>query len=229
MSFKKFIILIIIIFAVFYFANEEKEFFSKIFDKINFEDMVASLEEKETEKTIRIYNSYPSGESLTLKEDTKLLSKTDGVVYQLEEDVTIPGITDGKPGKAEVKVIIIKKDDTKIDEDSIITVPGLSSTDYFETTWGEVISEEDKKIIEEEEIKKEEEPISTLVSGIIKKDTFWELKNSPYIVSGNIFIPENVTLFIEAGVDVVFEGDFGFLIEGEIRMVGQKINPIKIR
>lgn len=221
MSFKKFIILTIIIFAVFYFANEEKEFFSKIFDKIKFEDIAASLEEKETEKTIRIYNSYPSGEPLTLKEDTKLLSKTDGVVYQLEENVIVPGVSNGNPGEAEVKVIVIKKDDTKISEDSVITIPGLSSTDYFETTWGEVV-EEEEEIVEEEET-------STLVSGIIKKDTFWELKNSPYIVSGNIFIPEDVTLFIEAGVDVVFEGDFGFLIEGEIRMVGQKVNPIKIR
>jgi len=223
MSFKKIIILICIACGCFYFINEEKTFFSEVFDKINLEDLFASLPKKEEEKNIKIYNSYPSGESLTLKEDTKLLSKTDGAVYKLKDAVTIPGIYNGEPGEAEVKVVVIEKGDASKEEKAIITIPGLNKTDYFETTWGKVVLEE------EETIPESKEEISTFVNGIIKRDTFWDLKNSPYIIDGNIFIGENVTLFIEAGVEVIFNEGCGFIIEGEIRMVGEKINPIKIR
>jgi hypothetical protein len=46
---------------------------------------------------------------------------------------------------------------------------------------------------------------TTTVSGIIDKDTTWTQENSPYIVTGNILIKENVTLTIEPGVTVKFE------------------------
>jgi len=45
----------------------------------------------------------------------------------------------------------------------------------------------------------------TFVSGIIEEDTTWTLANSPYIVTGNILVKENVTLTIEPGVVVKFE------------------------
>lgn len=225
MSFKKIIILICVACGCFYFINEEKTFFSEVFDKINLEDLTASLNKVEEEKSIRIYNSYPSGETLTLKEDTKLLSKADGAVYQLKETITIPGASNGEPGKVDAQVIIIEKGDAKVNEESVITIPGLNSTNYFETTWAKVILEEEVIEVPIEEEKK----TSTLVNGIIKRDTFWELKNSPYIIDGNIFIGENATLFIEAGVEVIFNEGCGFIIEGEIRMVGQKISPIKVR
>jgi len=225
MSFKKIIILIIVCFTVFYFFNEEGDFFTKILDKINSKDNNASLTEK-INKTIRIYNGHPSGEPLLLKKDTKLLSKTDGIVYKSLEVATIPGIKNGEPGYADVSVEAFKKKELEPDEDSILTIPGLNSTNYFETTWAELIGDDKNEDLE----KKETDPVQetkTYASGIIGKDTIWELKNSPYVINGNIFIPENVTLLIESGVEIIFNGDYSFLIEGEIKMIGKKKSPIK--
>ena len=39
---------------------------------------------------------------------------------------------------------------------------------------------------------------------------------SPYEISGNIYVSEGNTLIIEPGVDLIFTGDFRFLIEGQI-------------
>lgn len=213
MSFKKIIILIIVCFGFFYFLNEEK---GSLF-KMIFKDNNASLGEK-VNKKIRLYNSHPSGEPLPLKKDTKLLSKSNGVIYKLIEPIIVPGIKDGNPGYIDVDVETTKKE--LDNEESIITIPGLNSTDYFETTWGESIN--NKKL--KEEVQKTE----TLVSGIIERDTIWELKNSPYIVVGNIFIPESVILLIEPGVEIIVKGNYAFLIEGEIKMIGKKKSLIRL-
>lgn len=212
-------------FAAFYFFNGKEDLFAQILDKINLKNSEASLATEKVNKTIRIYNGHPSGDSLPLKKDTKLLSKSDGIVYKSLDAVIVPGIKDGRPGYVDVEVEATKKKSEKIDEESVITIPGLGSTDYFETTWVELINEnEDRLPVNEEEnilAKK------TLVSGVIEKDAIWEIKNSPYIITGNIFIPESVTLLIEPGVEVIFDGNYGFLIEGEIKMTGKKKNPIK--
>lgn len=224
MSFKNKFILIIVCVLFFYLFNEKKDLFAQILEKINLKNNEASLTTEKIDKTIRIYNGHPSGESLPLKKDTKLLSKADGLVYKSLDVVVVPGVKDGKPGHADVRVETVKKKDTKIDEESIITIPGLSSTDYFETTWVELINDKDNNFSSKEEgisVRK------TFVNGIIEKDTIWEIEKSPYIITGNIFIPENVTLLVEPGVEIIFDGDYGFLIEGEMKMIGKKKKPIK--
>lgn len=224
MSFKNKFILIIVCILFFYLFNEKKDLFAQILEKINLKNNEASLTTEKIDKTIRIYNGHPSGESLPLKKDTKLLSKADGLVYKSLDAVVVPGIKNGKPGYVDVRVETIKKKDTKIDEESIITIPGLGSTDYFETTWVELINDKDDDFSSKEEsssVKK------TFINGIIEKDTIWEIEKSPYIITGNIFIPENVTLLVEPGVEIIFDGDYGFLIEGEMKMIGKKKKPIK--
>ena len=224
MSFKNKFILIIVCILFFYLFNEKKDLFAQILEKINLKNNEASLTTEKIDKTIRIYNGHPSGESLPLKKDTKLLSKADGLVYKSLDAVVVPGIKNGKPGYVDVRVETIKKKDTKIDEESIITIPGLGSTDYFETTWVELINDKDDDFSSKEEsssVKK------TFINGIIEKDTIWEIEKSPYIITGNIFIPENVTLLVEPGVEVIFDGNYGFLIEGEMKMIGKKKKPIK--
>jgi len=59
------------------------------------------------------------------------------------------------------------------------------------------IPELQQKEVEEEKILE-----GTEVQGIISSDTTWSLKNSPYIVTGNILVDENATLTIEPGVEV---------------------------
>lgn len=225
MSFKKIVILIFICVVAFYLFYEKRGFFLQTLENIKFNLSSASLiEDQNLEKvkaTLRVYNIHPSGEALALKKETKLLSKNDGVVYQTTENVIVPGIKNGEPGQANVEVIVYKKPEKELSTETTITIPGLSSTDYFQTTWAEVVKEETPK--------KEETPFltetETLVSGIIYKDTIWELKNSPYIIYGNIFIPENVTLIIEPGVEVIIKGNYSFFIEGEIKMTGEKKSP----
>ncbi|MDD3032655.1 MAG: hypothetical protein PHF88_01665 [Candidatus Pacebacteria bacterium] len=221
MSFKKLIILIFVCCLSLYLLYEERGFFTQTFKNINFNILSASLTEdyvlEEETKTIRIYNAHPSGEAIALKKDTKLLSKKDGVVYQTKETVVVPGIKNGEPGEVDVSVNVYKNTDEPLSTESVISIPGLSSTDYFKTTWAEIVDE-----TKEEEVKSSE----TLVSGIIEKDSIWEVKNSPYVIYGNIFIPKDVTLIIEPGVEIIITGDYSFLIEGEIKMTGERKTPV---
>lgn len=48
----------------------------------------------------------------------------------------------------------------------------------------------------------------------------WTLANSPYVVTGNIVVPSDMTLTIEAGVVVKFTGYFSFKVEGSLRALG---------
>jgi hypothetical protein len=48
----------------------------------------------------------------------------------------------------------------------------------------------------------------------------WTFENSPYIVSGNIEVPENTTLTIESGVVVKFAGDYSIKVQGTLVAIG---------
>ncbi len=54
----------------------------------------------------------------------------------------------------------------------------------------------------------------TLVSGAVSG--IWTLAGSPYLVIGNIFVPANQELSIQAGVRVEFQGTFRFTVQGEL-------------
>ena len=66
----------------------------------------------------------------------------------------------------------------------------------------------------------------TYVSGIISSDTTWIAADSPYIVTGNILVEEGVTLTIEPGVVVKFDGNYYILVEGTLSAVGTTNNMI---
>jgi hypothetical protein len=59
----------------------------------------------------------------------------------------------------------------------------------------------------------------TAVGGIISIDTTWTLPDSPYIVTGNVLVNQGVTLTIEAGVEVDFNGYF-IHVDGALRAEG---------
>ncbi len=67
---------------------------------------------------------------------------------------------------------------------------------------------------------------STQVSGIISTNTTWTLANSPYIVTENILVNTNITLTIDPGVVVKFDGDKYIKIEGFLVAQGTKNNGI---
>jgi len=56
----------------------------------------------------------------------------------------------------------------------------------------------------------------TEVGGPIFKDTVWTFDKSPYIVVQNIEVAEGVTLTIEPGVTVKFDGNYALIISGTL-------------
>jgi hypothetical protein len=66
----------------------------------------------------------------------------------------------------------------------------------------------------------------TQVSGLINSSRTWTKANSPYNITGNTQINEGVTLTIEPGVRVVFNGDFSFKAFGPIIAEGTAADSI---
>jgi len=62
----------------------------------------------------------------------------------------------------------------------------------------------------------------TKVSGPISSDVTWSLTNSPYIVIGDVFVENDVTLTIEPGVVVEFKNGTALMINGTIIAIGNK-------
>ncbi|MBI5149746.1 MAG: right-handed parallel beta-helix repeat-containing protein [Candidatus Omnitrophica bacterium] len=68
--------------------------------------------------------------------------------------------------------------------------------------------------------------IPTPVSGAITQNTLWTLADSPYIVMGNITVNSGVTLTVEPGVIVKFNGFYAIEMNGIINAQGTAGNPI---
>lgn len=66
----------------------------------------------------------------------------------------------------------------------------------------------------------------TDVSGALSSDTTWSLSNSPYTVTGNILVANDVTLTIEAGVTVKVNSGLYIKNEGVISAVGTSSDKI---
>lgn len=69
---------------------------------------------------------------------------------------------------------------------------------------------------------------ATDVSGIISQDTTWDKAGSPYIVRGNVLVDSGVTLAVNEGVDIQFDGYYYLQIKGRLNAKGTSEEPIKI-
>jgi hypothetical protein len=67
---------------------------------------------------------------------------------------------------------------------------------------------------------------ATEVSGTISTTT-WTSVGSPYRVSGEAVVPPGETLTIEAGVDVLFDADVPFQVEGALHVAGTKADSVR--
>jgi len=67
---------------------------------------------------------------------------------------------------------------------------------------------------------------ATYVEGPITQDTTWNLVNSPFVVSKNVVVSTSATLFIEAGVEVRFGGNFSITVDGRLIANGTNAKPI---
>ncbi|MCK4695156.1 MAG: right-handed parallel beta-helix repeat-containing protein, partial [Candidatus Cloacimonetes bacterium] len=54
----------------------------------------------------------------------------------------------------------------------------------------------------------------------------WELTGSPFYIEGEITIPSGETLYIEPGVDVIFNGYYKFIVNGFIEAIGTEADSI---
>ena len=48
----------------------------------------------------------------------------------------------------------------------------------------------------------------------------WTKANSPYNIFGDIRVPDSMTLTIEPGVRVIFQGHYRLAVDGTIRAIG---------
>jgi hypothetical protein len=65
----------------------------------------------------------------------------------------------------------------------------------------------------------------TIVEGGAVSGT-WTLDGSPYLIFGDIIVPMGETLIIEPGVQVIFQNQFRFFVEGTLLAEGTPDNPI---
>jgi parallel beta-helix repeat protein len=68
----------------------------------------------------------------------------------------------------------------------------------------------------------------TPVSGPIVTDTIWDFAGSPYIVVDDVIVVNGVTLTIEPGVRVLFDGFYSIYVNGNLTAVGDTMNRIII-
>ncbi|MBN2174731.1 MAG: T9SS type A sorting domain-containing protein [Bacteroidales bacterium] len=54
----------------------------------------------------------------------------------------------------------------------------------------------------------------------------WEVENSPYMIEGNLLIPNGETLEIKAGVKVAFRGPYHIQVNGCVKAIGEIDNKI---
>ena len=66
----------------------------------------------------------------------------------------------------------------------------------------------------------------TEVSGLIPFSTTWTSDLSPYLVVGDVQIPEGVSLTIDPGVEIWFSGAYEILVQGNIVANGTESDSI---
>ncbi|MBN1186604.1 MAG: VCBS repeat-containing protein [Bacteroidales bacterium] len=60
----------------------------------------------------------------------------------------------------------------------------------------------------------------TQISGTISEDSIWTIDKSPYVVTGDLTVSSGVTLTIEAGVEVLFDGFYSITVNGNLLING---------
>ena len=65
------------------------------------------------------------------------------------------------------------------------------------------------------------------VNGAIAFDTTWNAAGSPYVVTGDVTVNKDVTLTIEPGAAVRFDGNYALVVMGTLRAAGSEAQPIR--
>ena len=54
----------------------------------------------------------------------------------------------------------------------------------------------------------------------------WSLAYSPYLIQGDIYVPENNLLTIEAGIEIIFQTNSSLKINGQLLAIGNEVDSI---
>jgi parallel beta-helix repeat protein len=65
-----------------------------------------------------------------------------------------------------------------------------------------------------------------LTSGRISENTTWTLPNSPYVISSDVIVDSGITLTIESGVAIRFDGNYSIIVNGTLHARGMADVPI---
>lgn len=69
----------------------------------------------------------------------------------------------------------------------------------------------------------------SLLEGSITRDRDLRLMDSPYLARGDVVVEPNVTLRVEAGVEIHMPESASFYVKGNVQMQGSRAHPIVIR
>jgi hypothetical protein len=69
-------------------------------------------------------------------------------------------------------------------------------------------------------------PASMTISGTVST-TIWRAANGPYRITGATTVPSGDTLTIESGVEVIFEVDVPFIVDGILRVEGSRSDSVR--
>lgn len=94
---------------------------------------------QEATGTIRVYNKHSSGESVTLVKGTHFLSSPQGLSYHSLTVINIPAMSDGNPGYVDIEVEADEAGEDYNIDSATFSIPKLSGTSYYSTTWAELI------------------------------------------------------------------------------------------
>ena len=68
------------------------------------------------------------------------------------------------------------------------------------------------------------------VQGLLgESQLHWTIEDSPVVITGGVTVPQNATLVIDPGVQVLFDGDYSILVRGFLKAEGTEENPIYFR
>lgn len=113
-------------------------------ETLNFEDTYESTGSDESatkaQGIITVCNEHSSNSPLKIVKNTRFLSSEGDLTYKALEAFTVPAKSGNTPGCVEISVIADEAGDTYNLNTGTFSIPGLSTTDYYTTIWGELKS-----------------------------------------------------------------------------------------
>lgn len=154
--------------------------------------------EGKSQGIIRVYNSYNPPTSLNLVPNTRFLSAEKGKIFRSLKSINLEPakIEKGKiiPSFKDIEVLAQESGEEYNIGPSKFSIPGLSGTSFYYTTWGESFIEmkggfkKEVRIITEEDIKKAKKALKKELGILIKKSLKEQLSRDFVLAQKGFFL-----------------------------------------